>query len=135
MTFRNGRAVASDGFNDSFSNSLNWGFSLEYSLPYLHQNVSEIDVPIVKEIIPCMEVALNTPENNQFGLSPTGTSHTTGTINPGIMWETKYCQIGAEAIIPMNSTTGPDVGAVFQVHLFIDDIFPKVFGHPLFGGK
>ena len=57
---------------------------------------------------------------------------TTGTINPGILWEGKYCQIGAEAVIPVNAHTGPNIGAVVQVQIFIDDLFPKVFGHPIF---
>ncbi len=133
---------SSDGFGDSFSNSLNWGFSLEYSLIYLEQNVEDVGIPApFRNMIPCVEFALNTPENSQQSLpqvtggASAGTSRTTSTINPGIMWEGKYCQVGAEALIPMNSQTGPDVGGVFQVHIYIDDIFPSLFGHPLFFGK
>jgi hypothetical protein len=32
----------------------------------------------------------------------------------------------------MNAHTGPDVGAVVSVQIYIDDIFPKIFGHPVF---
>jgi hypothetical protein len=58
---------------------------------------------------------------------------TTGTINPGVLWEQPDFQVGAEAVIPINAHTGPNIGAVVQVQIYIDDIFPKIFGHPLFG--
>jgi hypothetical protein len=105
---------------------LQWGFALEYSLPYLQQHVEDIGLPHpFQDFIPLVEFSMNTPVNR-------GGGYTTGTINPGILWESKYCQIGAEAEIPVNSATGPNIGAVFQVQFFIDDLFPKVFGHPIF---
>ena len=64
-----------------------------------------------------------------------GNGPTTGTINPGVLYEARYFQVGAEAVIPANSATGSKVGVVFQIQVFLDDIFPKTFGHPLFGGK
>jgi hypothetical protein len=33
----------------------------------------------------------------------------------------------------VNAHTGPNIGAVVQVQIYIDDIFPKIFGHPIFG--
>jgi len=105
---------------------LQWDFALEYSLPYLQQHVEDIEwLHPFQNFIPLVEFSLNTPVNR-------GNGFTTGTINPGILWESKYCQIGAEAQIPINGTTGPNIGAVFQVQFFIDDLFPKVFGHPIF---
>jgi hypothetical protein len=110
-------------------NSLEWGFALEYSLPYLQQQVKDIGLPApIKNMIPLVEFSFDTPENRNGG-------KTTGTINPGILYEMKYCQIGAEAIIPVNSTTGSQVGAVVQLQIFLDDIWPKWFGHPLIGGE
>ena len=41
-------------------------------------------------------------------------------------------QVGVEAQIPVNPTTGPNIGAVVSVQIFIDDLFPKIFGHPIF---
>lgn len=109
------------------SNALEWGFALEYSLPYLDEHVKDTGLPHpFRDMIPLVEFSMESPENRNGG-------PTTGTINPGILWEGKYCQIGAEAVIPVNSATGPNVGAVFQVQFFIDDLFPKVFGHPIFG--
>jgi len=111
----------------SDSNVLDWGFALEYSLPYLQEHVEDVGLPHpVRDLIPLVEFNLSSPTNRSG-------ETTTGTINPGVLWESKYCQIGAEAVIPVNAHTGPDVGAVVQVQFFIDDLFPKIFGHPIFG--
>jgi hypothetical protein len=109
-------------------NALEWGISLQYQLPYLEQHVKDIGLPKpLRDMIPLVEFAFDTPENRHGG-------GTTGTINPGILWETKYAQFGAEALIPVNRESGAHVGAIFQVWIFLDDLFPKKFGHPLFGG-
>jgi len=111
------------------SNVLEWGIALEYSLPYLEQHVKDTGLPRpFRDMIPLVEFAMQTPENRSGG---TGT---TGTINPGVLWESPYCQIGAEAVIPVNRQTGPNIGVVFNVQIYIDDLLPKIFGHPLFGG-
>ena len=107
--------------------ALEWGFALEYSLPYLQAEVKDIGLPApFKQMIPLVEFSFETPENR-------GGGPTTGTINPGILYESRYFQIGAEAIVPVNGATGHEVGAVIAVQIYIDGIFPKVFGHPLFG--
>jgi hypothetical protein len=108
-------------------NNLDWGFALEYNLPYLQSQVKDIGLPApFRNMIPLVEFAFSTPENR-------GGGPTIGTINPGILWEAKYFQLGAEAIIPANSATGNEVGAVFQIQFYIDDLLPKLCGHPIFG--
>jgi hypothetical protein len=108
-------------------NMLEWGFAVEYSLPYLQRHVTDIGLPpILKDIIPLVEFSFESPENRDGG-------KTTGTINPGILWETRHFQLGAEALIPINHETGDHVGVIVQMWIFIDDLFPKAFGHPLFG--
>jgi hypothetical protein len=57
---------------------------------------------------------------------------TTGTINPGVIWAGRYMQFGLEAIIPMNRATGGKNGVLLQIHFFLDDLFPKSIGKPLF---
>jgi len=110
------------------SDALQWGFALEYSLPYLQQHVEEIGLPKpLRDIIPLVELSNTTPFDRSG-------ETTTGTINPGILWEQPDFQLGAEAVIPINAHTGPNVGAVIQVQIFIDDIVPKIFGHPVFFG-
>jgi hypothetical protein len=58
---------------------------------------------------------------------------TTGTVNPGLIWAGQYFQLGAEAIIPLNSSSGHVVGFKAQLHFFIDDLFPASLGRPIFG--
>jgi hypothetical protein len=108
-------------------NTFNWGFAVEYSIPYLQQQVQDIGLPApFKDMIPLVELSLTTPENR-------GGGPTTGNIDPGVLWITPYFELGAEALIPVNSASGKNVGVTVQLWVFIDDIFPKVFGHPLFG--
>jgi hypothetical protein len=107
-------------------NSFDWGVSLQYQLPYLQQHVMDIPAPF-KNMIPLIEFSGSTSENH-------GSSMTTGTINPGVLFETKYCQFGVEALIPINHDSGENVGVIFQVWWFLDDIAPKYFGKPLFFG-
>jgi hypothetical protein len=44
-------------------------------------------------------------------------------------------QIALEALIPINAASGHNVGAVAELHFFLDDIFPDSLGKPLFGGR
>jgi hypothetical protein len=108
------------------SNAVEWSGSLQYSLPYLQEHVQDIGLPRpFRDMIPLVEWQMTSPTNR-------GGETTTGTINPGVLWEGKYCQLSLEASIPVNSHSGPAVGGLFQVQIFIDDLFPTIFGHPLF---
>ncbi len=108
-------------------NAFDWGFALEYSLPYLQSQVRDIGLPApLKSLIPVVEFAFSTPENR-------GGGPTIGTINPGVLYESNYFQIGAEAILPANHASGSQIGAVFQIQIYLDDVLPKIFGHPLLG--
>jgi hypothetical protein len=110
-------------------NSFNEGFAVEYSLPYLEENVEDTGLPTPwKNMIPLVEFNLQTAENGSTR------GQTTGTIDPGVLWETDCAQFGAEALVPLDSRSGTHIGLIFQVWIFIDDIFPRGFGHPLFGG-
>src|SRR3984957_363115 len=73
---------------DDDSNQFQWGIALEYSLPYLEQNVADTGLPRPgRDMIPLVEFAMATNENR----SESG--QTTGTINPGGLWETPYFQV------------------------------------------
>ena len=111
-------------------NALEWGFAVEYSLPYLQGHVKDIGLPKpFADMIPLVEFSMESTENRgQGGL-------TTGTINPGVLWESNYFQLGVEANIPINRASGSHVGATIQMWIFIDDLFPKIFGHPVFGER
>jgi hypothetical protein len=109
-------------------NVIEWGFAIQYSLPYLQANVRDIGLgPFFGRIIPLVEFAFETPVNRgQSG-------KTTGTINPGFLWAGQKLQFGVEAIVPVNDRTGHDVGVRAQLHFFLDDLFPNSVGKPLLG--
>jgi hypothetical protein len=110
--------------------TLELGFALEYSLIYLQSQVQDIHLPApIDRLIPLVEFPLEIPLNRS------ARGQTTGTINPGIIWSGKYFQVGAEAVIPINSRTGNDVGFIAQLHFYLDDLFPHSIGRPLFGGN
>jgi hypothetical protein len=109
---------------------LNWGGSLQYSMPYLKSAVVDLGLPdFFNHLIPLVEASLQTPVSNTFS---SGTV-TTGTINPGVIYVGNTHQLALEAMIPVNRQSGTGVGAIAQLHLFLDDIFPNSIGKPLFG--
>lgn len=109
---------------------LTWGGSLQYSLPYLKSAVVDLGLPdFVNRLIPVVEASFRTPVSNTF----TSGTVTTGTINPGVIWVGKNYQVGLEAVIPINRQSGTSVGAIAQLHWFLDDIFPNSLGRPLLG--
>ena len=106
-----------------------WGASLQYSLPYLKSAVADVGLPdFVNHLIPLVEASFETPVGNT---ASSGTV-TTGTVNPGVIWVGKYYQVGVEAMIPINRQSGTGIGAIGQIHFFLDDIFPNSIGRPLF---
>lgn len=106
-----------------------WGATLQYSLPYLKSAVVDLGLPdVVNHLIPIVEASFKTPVgNNVAGLT------TTGTINPGVIWVGSYYQVALEAVIPVNRQSGTGIGAMAQLHFFLDDIFPNSLGRPIFG--
>jgi hypothetical protein len=106
-----------------------WGFALEYSFIYLQDHVKNIGLKTpFNRLIPLVEFAMESPVNRGGGF-------TTGTINPGVIWSGQYCQFAIEAMIPINDRTGHNVGVVAQMHFYLDDIFPRLFGKALFGNE
>jgi hypothetical protein len=109
---------------------LTYGVTLQYSMPYLRSSVVDLDLPtLLNHLIPIVEAQFSTPVANNSG---TGIG-TTGTINPGVIWVGSYFQVGLEAIVPINRASGTGVGVLAQLHLYLDDIFPRTIGQPLFG--
>jgi hypothetical protein len=127
-----GVAIPSSARTDGSPNPavLESDFAVEYSLIYLQEQVKDIGLRApFDRLIPLVEVSLSDPlDRGQSGLI-------TGTVNPGLIWSGKYFQVGAEAVIPINSRTGNDVGFIAQLHFYLDDLFPHSIGRPLFGGN
>jgi hypothetical protein len=110
---------------------LNWGGTIQYSMPYLKSAVVDLGLPdFVNHLIPLVEANLQTPVANTI----TSGTTTTGTINPGIIWVGSQFQVGIEALIPINRQSGTNVGVIGQLHLYLDDLDPRGIGKPLFGG-
>jgi hypothetical protein len=108
-------------------NFLQWGFAFQYSLIYLQSFVKDVGLKEpFNRVIAVVEVPLTTGLNR-------GASGTTGTVNPGLIWSGRYAQLALEAQIPINNRSGRGVGWIAQLHFYLDDMFPKSIGRPLFG--
>jgi hypothetical protein len=104
---------------------LEWGLTLQYSLSYLQAHVRDVGLPAPLDgLTPLVEASFETPLTGPD-------RRTTGTINPGVIWSGRNFQLGAEALIPVNAASGSRVGAVVQLHMFLDDLFPRSIGKPL----
>ena len=112
---------------DNGPNSLGWGVTLQYSIPYLQSQVKDLGLPQpFSNLIPVVEFPMSTCTAGACA------GHTTGTINPGVLWLNRYGQFGIEAQIPANRASGNHVGVLLDAHLYFDDIFPNSLGKPLF---
>lgn len=109
---------------------LNWGGTLQYSMPYLKSSVIDLGLPdFFNHLIPLVEATLQTPVSNTL----TSGTMTTGTINPGILWVGNTFQVAVEALVPINRQSGTNVGVIGQLHFYLDDIDPRGIGRPIFG--
>ncbi|HEX5352708.1 MAG TPA: hypothetical protein VFW60_01370 [Rhodanobacteraceae bacterium] len=106
---------------------LDWGLSLQYSIPYLQDFVkyTGIKAPFNK-MIPIVELPMQTC------LDRGCRGQTTGYVAPGVIWVGRYVQWGTELLLPVNHRTGHSVGVMFGFDLYLDDLAPHGFGAPLF---
>jgi hypothetical protein len=118
-------------------NVFNAGFAIEYSLEYLQHHVQDVGLgrPFDR-LIPLVEITTSTPLNrgcnSTTGLTNGTGQATTGVVAPGVIWAGQYYQIGAQAIIPYGQGQGHGVGALLQLHFYLDDLFPNSIGRPIF---
>ncbi len=106
--------------------TLHWGFSLQYSTFYLTNRYTPGKLPKAEplhQFIPLVEFAFDTPRGEK----------TAATMNPGLAYVAGAWQVAAEAIVPLNSEGGRTIGVRAHLFLFLDDLFPAVFGKPLLG--
>jgi hypothetical protein len=105
--------------------TLEWGFSIQYSVPYLQSFVQDVGLHApFNRMIPVVEFAMSTALDR-------GESGTTGTVNPGVIWAGQDIQLAVEAVVPVNRRSGNSVGVLAQLHFFLDDLFPQTIGRPL----
>jgi hypothetical protein len=99
-----------------------WGFAVEFSTLYLTSRFAggpPKDEPL-NRVVPFVEFAFD---------SSRGTK-SIATMNPGLSYVAVAWQIAVEAIVPLNSTSGHNIGARAQLLLFLDDLAPSLFGKP-----
>ena len=102
-------------------------FSVQYSMTYLESFVKDVGLPqLLRNSVLLVEMPLTTCLNNGCD------GDVTGTVNPGIIFFNKSGQISLEAVIPVNDRTGNSVGALLQIHFYLDDLFPNTIGKPIF---
>jgi hypothetical protein len=105
---------------------LQLGFALEYSLvTNEYTGPNRTGTRYAEGWVPLIEFTTATPLNGPLA------GRTTGTVNPGVIWVSRYLQAGVEAIIPMDAHSGRDVGVRAQAHLYLPAIFPGL--KPIFG--
>jgi hypothetical protein len=125
---RSGTTTVDDDGNASVErhpHTLQVGLALEYSLPYLQAFVKDVGLrEPFNRIVPLVELALEKPYDR-------GAGPWTGTVNPGLLWAGRTVQLGLEAVIPVNRRTGGGTGVLFQLHFFLDDLFPRSLGRPV----
>jgi hypothetical protein len=107
--------------------TLTWAFTAQYSLMYLQSYMKDVGLSApFNRMIVVVEVPLESCMNVDCKYQ------TIGTVNPGIFWVGKFTQFGLAAQIPMNPSSGATIGILGQFHVFIDDLFPKSIGRPIF---
>jgi hypothetical protein len=108
--------------------TFNWGFTLQYSLPYFNSHVAAIDNDFLKHLVPVAEFTFQTPIHNGAVAGVTQT----GYFQPGAVYITDKWQLALEARVPMTGATGHGVGVIGQLDFYLDDIFPDTLGRPIF---
>jgi hypothetical protein len=106
---------------------LRYGATLQYSLLYRDQHTALATPPWLTRLVPLVEFAVESPVGRSYG------SRTVATAAPGVAWIGEKCQLTAEMLVPLNGRTGRGVGVIAQLHLFLDELMPSVFGQPIFG--
>ena len=112
--------------NNGGTNQWVGSFSVQYSIPYLQNQIKDFGLPEpFAHLIPVAEFNWTSPTTSG------GNGPTTWTLAPGFIYLRSWYQVGIEALIPLNKGAGTNVGAVVQVHVFLDDLYPQGIGAPL----
>lgn len=123
-------ALLSDrGETEDAQDSLTWGVTVMYSLPYLQSFVKDVGIPWpFSRLFPIVEFKGETLLTGQRS------GGTTVFANPGLIWAGKYFELAVEAQIPLNDISGRNVGILGMIHFFLDDIAPNIFTWTPFHG-
>ena len=113
--------------NTGNPNQVIGAFSVQYSIPFLQAQVRDygLSEPLA-HLIPLVEVSATAATSRPRD------GNNTWTVAAGAIYLRSWYQIGVEALIPANKAAGTNVGAIVQVHVFLDDLYPRGIGAPLF---
>ncbi len=115
-------------FNTGSPNQVIGAFSVQYSIPFLQAQIRDYGLPEpLAHLIPLVEVSAIAATSRPRD------SANTWTIAPGVIYLRTWYQMGLEALIPASKASGTNVGVIFQVHVFLDDLYPHGIGAPLLG--
>jgi hypothetical protein len=113
-----------------FPDTLQLGFSLQYSLRYLEGNVKYLALPEpITRLTPLVEFELTTPARCSCG------SGTEGQLGAGLVYDGDRYYLGVEALVPTTRAAGSGVGFIASLTLRLDAMFPAAFGTPLLSGR
>jgi hypothetical protein len=102
---------------------LHWGFAVEFSTLYLTSRFTggpPKEEPL-NQLVPLVEFAVDSSQGMK----------SIATMNPGLSYVAVTWQIAVEAIVPLNSASGRNIGGRAQLLFFLDDLAPSLFGKPL----
>jgi hypothetical protein len=112
--------------NDGSPNAWIGSFSIQYSIPYLQNQIKDFGLPEpFAHLIPVAEF------NWVSSASTPGGAPTSWTVAPGVIYLRSWYQVGLEAVVPLNKAGGTNVGFIVQFHVFLDDLYPHGLGAPL----
>ncbi len=115
-------------YNNGSANQWFAGISVQYSLPYLQSEVRHTAAGrFSSHLIPLVEFSWSSPATSP---SAEGAAWIAA---PGVIYFTDTYQVAVEALIPGNRAAGRNIGIIFQLHVFFDDLFPQGIGRPIFG--
>lgn len=121
VTGQLGYSLPTDRNTDGERNpdTLNYGVTLQYQMNYLENLGLTSGSSFLDQLTPIVELSMQTPFRGDE-------KFTTGTVQPGVLWQNENgVQVGLEAILPVTSHTGRGVGAVAQLHFYLDDLMPN----------
>jgi hypothetical protein len=109
--------------------TVNTGFSIQYSVPYLLSKVANIDLPpFIRSMTPMTEIQFNIPAANNSGRGRALVIAPGVSYNEGTGWE-----FGIEAMIPAAKASGRGVGVVGQLVIQLDYLLSdSILGRPIF---
>ncbi len=119
--------IHSDGTdNGGHENRWAGGLALQYSLAYLQSEVKDYGLPgWLANLTPLIEIAWSAAATRPSGQA------IQLLVAPGIAWSGDWYQLTAEVLIPANRNTGRNLGAMAQIHIFLDDLLPRSLGTPV----